>query len=82
MQFEKSGCTKAFKYKIGVINLLQNRRETLAELCKEYELDIGLHVMCNTEKLEKVPVRDIFKVARTAGHFVHVVLPLYAISSF
>ena len=70
LDFEKAGSTKAFKYKIGgAIKLLENRKETLSELYKEYEIAGSLDVVCNTEKLNKLTVREVFKVARTAGHF-------------
>ena len=53
----------------GGIKLLENRRQTLAELQKEYEINSEMEVICNTEKLDKVKARDLFKVARSAGHF-------------
>ena len=71
LELDKSGSTKAFKYKTGrVIKLLGNKRETLSELAKEYEIAGSLHVVCNTEKMENLTVRDVFKAARTAAILV------------
>ena len=51
------------------IKLLENRTETLAKLQKEYEIASDMDVICNTQKLDKVKARDLFRVARSAGHF-------------
>ena len=61
---------KPFKTKVGdSIKLLENREKTLQELQQEYKIDGAADVICNTQKLQKVNVRDVFNVARTAGHF-------------
>ena len=49
--------------------MLENRKETLAELKNEYQIEGSLSVMCNTQKLQEMKVIDLFRVARTAGHF-------------
>ena len=51
------------------ITLLENRKETFAELRKEYQIDSSLKVICNTQKLQEMRAVDLFRVARTAGHF-------------
>ena len=48
---------------------MENRVETLAELSDEYRIDGSLNVVCNTQKLQKMSAVDLFRVARTAGHF-------------
>ena len=51
------------------IRLLENRKEALEELSKEYQIDGAMEVTCNTQKLKRVTVVDLFRVARTAGQF-------------
>ena len=59
-----------FKYQVGrTVKLLENRKETLRVLKKEYTIDSTVSVLCNTQKLEQVTARDLFRLARTAGHF-------------
>ena len=67
---KSSSNNKPLKHKVGdSIKLLENRDKTLLELQKEYKIDGAADVICNTQELQKVNVRDIFNVARTAGHF-------------
>ena len=48
---------------------MENRSETLDELRREYIVDGSLKVVCNTQKLQEMRAIDLFRVARTAGHF-------------
>ena len=66
----KSGEKGRFIYSVGEnIQLLDNRKESLSELRKEYVIDGSLMVICNTQKLQEMRAVDLFRVARTAGHF-------------
>ena len=70
VEMENGITHKPFKYKAGnSIRLLEDWKETLSELKQEYQVDAAVDVICNTQKLEKVNVREVFKLARTAGHF-------------
>ena len=59
------------KFKRGNVSLrlLENRLETLAELKNEYRICSTIDVKCNTQKLTDMKVLDMFKLARSAGHF-------------
>ena len=69
-QRHKQGDKRNSRSKVSdSIQLLENRNETLRQLREEYKVDGSLEVVCNTEKLQEARLVDLFRVARTAGHF-------------